>query len=355
MLTGQPFFTGDDDSEEALNRLTHDRQFIRGRLDFAKKHGVSDDAHSMLSQMLFQDRHLRITSARALEHPFIVNSYAKDLHDPMQKKKAIAVLEGLQGKFRESAAQPILKRAAKLLMAHLVGQLDGMYSERLAFRWLDYAGNGELSIDAFEIALRKNNVDIPGDIDSLFNKIDHDGDGYITFLDVCAATLTLGTRQDESNIKAMFKLLDRNGDGFIDAADLIEALCCQSAEEIETCRDALEEIPAFTSGEDAGSISFFLPKKLNGVPVLKSQGGGKFLVDNSKLKAEAPFLAFRRSKKLDDRVTDIVGPEWGSVLQAEDAGEWIKVQQKVNRLSYKAFLAHICDKDANQSKTSTKR
>merc|ERR1712217_639082 len=98
-----------------------------------------------------------------------------------------------------------------------------------------------------------------------------------------------------------------------------------------------------------------LRKKLNGVPVLKSEGGGKFLVDNSKLKAEAPFLAFRRSKKLDDRVTDIVGPEWGSVVQAEDAGEWIKVQQKVNRLSYKAFLGHICDMDANQSKSSTKR
>lgn len=355
MLTGEPFFTGDDDSEEALKRLTHDRQFLRGRLDFAKEHGISADAHSLLSQMLMQDRHLRITVARALEHPLIVASYATELHDPVQQKKAFAVLEGLEGKFRELSAQPILKRAAKLLMAHIVGQLDDMYSQRLAFRWLDHAGNGELSIGAFEIALGKLNVEIPGDIDSLFSKIDNDGDGYITFLDICAATMTLGTRKDEANIKAMFKLLDRNGDGFIDAADLIEALGCQSAEEIETCRDALEEIPAFASGEDAGSISFFLPKKLNGVPVLKSQGGGKFLVDNSKLKAEAPFLAFRRSKKLDDRVTDIVGPEWGSVLQAEDAGEWIKVQQKVNRLSYKAFVAHICDKDANQSKNSTKR
>merc|ERR1712048_1540536 len=106
--------------------------------------------------MLVQDRHLRITVTGALEHPFVLATYKQGLHNSEQKKQAQTVLKGCLDKFRNLAGQSLLKRATMLLVAMRCGyNLDEMYSQRLAFRMLDMAGNGELSVVALERALGK--------------------------------------------------------------------------------------------------------------------------------------------------------------------------------------------------------
>merc|ERR1719313_2461285 len=98
-----------------------------------------------------------------------------------------------------------------------------MIPQRVAFRLLDVTGNGELSMDVLEPSLKKFHVSIPPDLDSLFDWIDTDGDGYISFLDFLAATLPPSFCKDTSRVRRVFDILDRNADGFIDAKDLADA------------------------------------------------------------------------------------------------------------------------------------
>merc|ERR1712224_488646 len=121
----------------------------------------------------------------------------------------MAVLQDLQDDFRNLSAQPMLTRATLMLTAHLVAHdHDAMSSQRLAFRMLDMAGNGELSVDALEEALKSYNVDIAEDIDDLFNLVDANGDGYITCIDFLSATLPPSVRSDGANLQGAFRFFD---------------------------------------------------------------------------------------------------------------------------------------------------
>lgn len=241
MLTGRPLFPELDAKE--MEPLVNNRQWVLERVKWASGQGISAEAYGLLRRMLLLDRHMRISVTEALEHPFVKSSYSQDLHDSTQQGEAVAVLEGLQESFRDLSAQPMLIRATLLLTAHLVAHnLDAMSSQRLAFRMLDKAGNGELSVDALEEALQFYNVSIPEDMGDLFNLVDTDRDGYISFMDFLSVTLPLSVRSDAANFHGAFKFFDTNCDGFIDASDLIDALGYKTMAEVETCHDAMREV-----------------------------------------------------------------------------------------------------------------
>lgn len=51
-----------------------------------------------------------------------------------------------------------------------------------------------------------------------------------------------------------------------------------------------------------------------------------FLVDNSELRAGTSGLAYRKSKRVDDRVADAQGPMWGCTVEGVDQGDgWLRV------------------------------
>lgn len=243
MLTAEPFFPNQEIPAEEMKRLVHDRQFVEGRVKHALQKRISSDAHDILSKMIVQDRHMRITVTEALQHPFVTNSYKTPVHDKQRLKEAHAVIGRVLDDFRTFASHSELRRAVSLLVAHMVGyDADPLEAQRLAFRMLDIYGNGELSVIALEHGLKKFNIKIPKDMDDLFHYMDTDGDGYISFLEFLSATLPLSDRSVEERYERVFKLLDADGDGFIDAEDLMRAFSCNSKDSKDNCRNALREV-----------------------------------------------------------------------------------------------------------------
>eukprot|EP00746_Dinoflagellata_sp_MGD_P142582 gnl/MRDRNA2_/MRDRNA2_75522_c0_seq1.p1 gnl/MRDRNA2_/MRDRNA2_75522_c0~~gnl/MRDRNA2_/MRDRNA2_75522_c0_seq1.p1 ORF type:complete len:720 (+),score=88.83 gnl/MRDRNA2_/MRDRNA2_75522_c0_seq1:59-2161(+) len=252
MLTGVPFFHSN--SRQEIEQFLNDRRRVLERVKWASRQGISVETYGLLRQMLMLDRHMRITVGEAIRHPFIAESYTRDLHDDSRKNDAMMVLEGLQDSFSNLSVQPMLTRATLMLTAHLVAHdQNAMSAERLAFRMLDRAGNGELSLDALEQSLEFYNVCVTQDMSDLFLLVDTDGDGYISFMDFLSVTLPPSVRSDETNFHGPFKFFDTNDDGFIDAADLINALGYTTWQEVQTCHDAIREV---CSGPGPYRLSF---------------------------------------------------------------------------------------------------
>lgn len=67
----------------------------------------------------------------------------------------------------------------------------------------------------------------------------------------------------------------------------------------------------------------FLPECVQGKRVLVHLGSGRYVVDNSQLRADAPRLGYRRSMEVEDR-SPTPGPVWGSVVRGRLQDGWLE-------------------------------
>lgn len=76
-------------------------------------------------------------------------------------------------------------------------------------------------------------------------------------------------------------------------------------------------------------MDLYLPKVVNGVPVLAELGEGMFQADNAFLKATVRAIAYRNSKNMADKETEHPGLNWDDTTRGVDEGDgWIKVTMK---------------------------
>lgn len=175
----------------------------------------------------------------------------------------------------------MLTLATLMLTAHLVAHNEqAMYPHRLAFRMLDTRGNGELSVDALEEALESYNVNVYEDIDDLFEIVDVDGNGYISFMEFLSVTLPSSVCNDAANFREAFMFFDQNGDGFIDASDLAEALGYKTKEETKACHEAMQEISSAPHRLSFEQFAAILKSGNRGLPEVRQSSRLKNLLRN---------------------------------------------------------------------------
>lgn len=239
MLTGEPLLPALK-KESAIRRLVKDRAWIRQRLRAAASCGISEEAEDLLRLMLQHDRHRRPTVREALSHPFL-NLKDDDL-PPAFKKEAQQVLERLVEDFRTFGAEPVLKRAALLLMAHVGAyNFEETRPHRSAFSMLDRNADGELSIEALESHYLHAGMPVPEDLETAFGSVDVNDDGYISYVEFLSATLPECVRRKENLCRVVFNILDRDADGFITIRDLATAF--RHGEDKEgVCIETLAEV-----------------------------------------------------------------------------------------------------------------
>merc|ERR1719375_1523182 len=165
---------------------------------------LSAEAQDLLAQMLRHDRHARPTVKEALYHPFNQASYKLESLDPRRLelfpyKEALEVRDSLPETLRTIAAEPMLKRVARLAIAHL-GEVG--VPENLAFRMLDRHGYGELSLSVLETNVALRGAECPADFVDVFEACDFNGDGYIGYLAFLSITLPAAVRANECLCKA---------------------------------------------------------------------------------------------------------------------------------------------------------
>lgn len=85
------------------------------------------------------------------------------------------------------------------------------------------------------------------------------------------------------------------------------------------------------------TMTVFLPKNIRGETVLLPEGSDAWRLTNSKLRSPAPNgLAFRRSKKLDDKIDRDLA--WGQALNGVDEGDWVRFRVAEDASSETVYL-----------------
>lgn len=245
MLTGELFLK--NVPPEIKKRELKCRGIMRERMrEAAEKYKLSAEAQDLLSLMLQHDRHARPTVREALKHRFNQSSYdVERLHpscvEHFAYKEALAVRERMADTFRAVSREAILKRVARMAMAHAVDVSNQeLAAERLVFRMLDRHGYGELSISALENDYTSRKWKVPEDLGQLFEAMDLNRDGYISYQAFLAIMLPFNLRSNQTLCKVTFLMLDQGRDGFIDAADL--AVCFGHKKESDTCLNIIAEV-----------------------------------------------------------------------------------------------------------------
>ncbi|CAE8703049.1 unnamed protein product, partial [Polarella glacialis] len=104
---------------------------------------------------------------------------------------------------------------------------------RQTFRCFDTSMTGRISCDELLQGFRRNDVDISEeDVQDIFEAIDKDNTGAISYNEWIAATIGCESLRSEKAIHAAFRNLDPTGKGSIDAEDLKRALGHAGAQEV---------------------------------------------------------------------------------------------------------------------------
>jgi len=245
MMTGQPFLP--DVPPSILKREIKSRALLKQRLRTAAEcFNFSPQAQALLAEMLQHDRHARPTVREALNHPFNLASYDNERVHPQRThnprfKEALAVRERMMGVVRAVSQEPVLKRVARLAMAHASDNcVEELAPERLVFRMLDRYGYGELSMTVLENDFRFRGATVPDDLDLIFEAMDLNRDGYISYVAFLAIMLPFSLRSNENLCRVAFSIFDRDKDGFIDSSDL--AAVFGHKHDSETCKTIIAEV-----------------------------------------------------------------------------------------------------------------
>lgn len=243
MLTGEDFLS--DVQPKEMKREIKMRARIKTRISEVQlKCGLSSRAIDLLTKMLQHDRHARPTVRDCLNHQFITQSYEHKL-EVKDFEDALRIRDRLPEMCRAVAAEPMLKRVARLAFAH-TAQPSG--SERLVVRMLDKYGYGEISIGVWEYDFVSRDEKIPEDLEVLFESLDLNRDGYIGSLALLAVTLPPAVCNDVNVCRVAFGMLDRGADGFIDANDLASTFGHETGSPI--CEHVVREVC------ESGQLSF---------------------------------------------------------------------------------------------------
>jgi len=241
MLTGQPFLN--NVAPELMKYEPASRNLVRKRIaQGCKEFHLSSEAKDILRVMLQHDRHARPTVKDALGHPFSLRSYNAERKLCTEESSAVIeeamrIRKDLLYSLRRCAREPMLKRVARLALAHIGG---ASVAARLAFRMLDHHGYGEISIGVIESEIEANHGGVPKDMAHIFKAMDLNRDGYIGYMAFVALTLPHQQLRDEVMCRVAFKVFDRDQDGYIDAADLGSVF--GHSTDLDACKATLLEV-----------------------------------------------------------------------------------------------------------------
>lgn len=204
---------------------------------------LSDSCMDFVAKLLTINVKTRMTSKQALCHPFIAqvldNEHFSETLTPLIPQI------GEMSKFTD------LKKNAMMAVAFSMSQTE-MEDLRDCFCTIDTDHSGTLTADEFARAMTSVLPTIrPEDIEGIFENIDQDGNGEISYLEFLAATMHKN-HLSMKELKDAFKILDHDGSGYLEPKDFEALLGESDLNDKERIKTMLAE--ADTDGD--GRVSF---------------------------------------------------------------------------------------------------
>jgi calcium-dependent protein kinase len=200
--------------------------------------GVSPEAKDLVGRMLMYDPIARPSAAAVLDHQWIttcISGSAPEL--PLVARK-------LQNLCDFKSGCTLMKAALAYINTSMSCEQESEELRKL-FMSLDANKDGQLTAKEVTTALSMAHTIIPIDIDSIFAKIDADGNGTISYSEFVIATTDWTKLLTDNRLEAAFKAFDKDGDGFISALE-VKAIF---DEEDPVCQAIVAEADLNTDGQ----------------------------------------------------------------------------------------------------------
>ncbi|XP_042507741.1 calcium-dependent protein kinase 29-like [Macadamia integrifolia] len=190
---------------------------LEGELDLksAPWPSISDSAKDLIKKMLTHDPQKRITAAQALEHPWLKE-------DGVASDKPIdsAVLI----RMKQFRAMNKLKKIAIKVIAESLSEED-IKGLKEMFNNIDTDKSGAITYDELKIGLSRLGSKLSeSELQQLMDAADVDKDGTIDYLEFITATMQRHRLEQEENLFKAFQYFDRDGSGFITRDELKHAM-----------------------------------------------------------------------------------------------------------------------------------
>ncbi|CAI9302005.1 unnamed protein product [Lactuca saligna] len=191
-------------------------QVLQGDLDFSSDPwpNISEDAKDLVRRMLIRDPKRRLTAHEVLCHPWVqVDGVAPD------KPLDSAVLS----RMKQFSAMNKLKKMALRVIAESMSE-EEIAGLKQMFQMIDTDNSGQITFDELKAGLKRVGANLKeSEIYDLMQAADVDNSGTIDYGEFVAATLHLNKIEREDHLFAAFSYFDKDGSGYITADELQHA------------------------------------------------------------------------------------------------------------------------------------
>ncbi|CAN6458114.1 unnamed protein product [Victoria cruziana] len=255
LLSGVPPFWAE--SEQGIFE-----QVLHGELDFSMDPWptVSNEAKDLIRRMLVRNPKKRLTAHEVLCHPWVqVDGVAPN------KPLDSAVLTRL----KQFSAMNKLKKMALRVIAESLSE-EEIAGLKEMFNMIDTDNSGSITFEELKAGLKRVGANLmESEIYALMEAADIDNSGTIDYGEFIAATLHLNKAQREDHLVAAFAYFDKDGSGYI-TQDELQQVCEEFG--IEDAR--LEEMIHEVDQDNDGRIDYneFVAMMQKGPPVFGKKG-----------------------------------------------------------------------------------
>ncbi|XP_043723908.1 calcium-dependent protein kinase 20-like [Telopea speciosissima] len=209
LLSGVPPFW--DETEQGIFE-----QVLKGELDFVSDPwpSISDSAKDLVRKMLVRDPKKRLTAHEVLCHPWVqVDGVAPDM--PLDS----AVLTRL----KQFSAMNKLKKMAIRVIAESLSE-EEIAGLKEMFNMIDTDHSGQITFEELKAGLERVGANLKeSEIYALMQAADIDNSGTLDYGEFLAATLHLNKIDREDHLFAAFSYFDKDGSGYITKDELQQA------------------------------------------------------------------------------------------------------------------------------------
>ncbi|KAL1201416.1 Calcium-dependent protein kinase 1 [Cardamine amara subsp. amara] len=219
-------------------------QVLHGDLDFSSDPwpNISEDAKDLVRKMLVRDPKRRLTAHQVLCHPWVqVDGVAPD------KPLDSAVLS----RMKQFSAMNKFKKMALRVIAESLSE-EEIAGLKEMFNMIDADNSGQITFEELKAGLKRVGANLKeSEILDLMQAADVDNSGTIDYKEFIAATLHLNKIEREDHLFAAFTYFDKDGSGYITPDELQQACEEFGVEDVR-----IEEMMCDVDQDNDGKIDY---------------------------------------------------------------------------------------------------
>lgn len=205
---------------------------IRSVVDFKREPWpkVSDNAKDLVKRMLDPDPKRRLTAQGVLDHPWLQNA---------KKAPNVNLGETVRARLQQfSVMNKFKKKALRVVADHL--SVEEVADIKDMFQKMDINNNGKITFDELKFGLHKLGHQIPdSDAHILMEAADVDGNGTLDYGEFVAVSIHIRKIGNDEHLHKAFAYFDKNRSGYIEIEELRDSLADDLGPNREEVIDAI--------------------------------------------------------------------------------------------------------------------